>query len=271
MKHILRLIVVAALCLGIFFGITTIVNNKKPYSIREDYDVVYKSFKELDKDISKLNGMTETGMDKFFLQNKFYSFAKNSIQDFCDVVESLNLNKNESGKFKTLKKQIQSNCEELNSKVNEIYEYNFNTSNPDSGTLTGTIDKANEIFETCNKALINACLEFNNFINNKVYENVNYNFKDTLNYNIFVMIEAYYDAERGENEILTALTKYSDFIASGKVSSFDASNFVQTFYTFDYSKLLTNYSNYFSQSAQTDEGFSDLIDFVLEGEYYEKD
>lgn len=271
MKYVLRIVVVAVLCLGIFFGITAIVNNKKPYSISDDYASVYSSFKELDNNISRLNGMTEGNMNKLFEYNSIYSFEKTRIKDFADNIEVLSLNKNESGQFKTLKNKIKSGCLELNSKVNKIYEYNFEEANPNAEYLNGLIDNANETFKTYIETLNNACFNFNKYIDNKIYSNKNYNFKDVISSNLFNMIKSYLEVNNGYTYISTAITNYNEFILSEKSSSFDASSFVQNYYTFEDNDLVLNYKNYFEQGSSSNANFSVLINFVLGGDYYEKD
>lgn len=270
MKHVLRIVVVAAICLGIFFGISAISNNKKAYSICEDYASVYSSFKALDEDISRLNGMTESNMNKFFQYDAIYKFEKTKLKEFTNIIESLNIRKNENGTFKTLKNKLASGCSELNLNVNKIYEYNFNESNPNAEYLNGLINNANENFVNYIQTLNDACLSFENFINKKIYDNKNYNFKDVLSLNLFDMIKAYIELDKGYTHISTAIANYNNFVLSEKSSSFEASSFVQNFYTFSENDLISHYKNYFEQGTSTDTYFVKLINFVLEGEYYEE-
>lgn len=270
MKHILRLLVVAGICIGLFFGITAIVNNKKPYSIVTDYASVRSDFKTLDTNISRLNGMTEAGMDKFFQYNTIYSFNKNSLNEYVKIIETLNLSKKENGEFKTIKSNLTKQFKELNARVNKIYEYNFNEAHPNSDYLAGLIVNANEIFVEYDKTLNNACLKLANYINSEVYNGLNYNFKDVLVANILNMNKVYLETDKGYTYVTTAITNYNNFISSARPSTTDASAFVQNYYTFTNESLLENYQTYFNQGTNSNVNFATLIDFVLKGEYYEE-
>lgn len=269
MKYILRIVVVAVICVGIFFGISAIVNNKKPYSICDDFLSVQANFKEVDAKISLLNGMTEDNMDKFFQQNSIYGFSKNCLNDFIYKIEVLNL-KNKSSEIKAIKKELNANIEELKTSIQKIYDYKLNGASASQEILSGLIDSANVKFLSFNKSLNNACLKFQSLVDTEVYDGVNYNFKDVLISNLLDMSKVYLENDKGYEQVAKAIDKFNAYKNSNKPSSISASSFVQNYHSFTNASLLNLYKNYFEQGTSSNLNFNLLINFVLTGEYYEK-
>lgn len=270
MKYILRLVVVAVICVGVFFGVRAIVNNKKPYSISEDYLSVQTNFKQLDNSVLKLNGMSAPLIDNLMQYNSIYSFSKNSLNTFIDEIEVLSLSKKNSGELKTFKKNLNNKITELKLSIDKIYDYKTNESDPNAEYLNGLIESSNNKFISFNKTLNETCLFLQNLINDEVYGNKNYNFKDVLNANLLNMIKVYLENDKGYEYVAQAISKLNDYVNSNKPSTTKASSFVQNYYSFTNDSLLRNYKTYFEQNSSFNTNFTLLINFVLTGEYYEK-
>lgn len=267
MKHIVRLIVVAAILFGIGFGIYSLVNNNKPFKA---VNYISEVNKVNENSVNKLNEMNNSVNSVYGENLVVFKIYEDNISYYLTFLNNVFLTKEAAGEIVTLYRTYEERLNNIVTSLNSLSSYlSLPEADINATELEGRKTKVNSDFKLLNTTKHSIASYLENYVLNSIYNNKSYDPNFVIRSSLNIIANIYNETGNSFSFVSSVSEKLKDYNLNNQLASEETMKFVIKFNSLNKTDLVNGFTSFMENQTKT-EDIAVVIDFLNSEVYYEK-